>query len=109
MIRVGWLADDGDYIGGAELTQSEFRAAAPDGVEIVDCPAGGVVRGLDRYAIHNCIRYTPGDLAAIRDAPAVKYHNDVGTWLTPECRELLDRHARPVCCSPLQAGVHGIG
>jgi hypothetical protein len=28
MTRVGWLADEAGYIGGAELTTAEFRAAA---------------------------------------------------------------------------------
>ena len=37
-MRVGWIADDPGYVGGAELTQAEFRAAAPEGVEVVDCP-----------------------------------------------------------------------
>ena len=37
-MRVGWLFDQGEAIGGAELTQAEFRAAAPDGVEVIDCP-----------------------------------------------------------------------
>ena len=106
-MRIGWLADEASYVGGAELTQAEFRAAAPDTVEIIDCPPGGVVEGLDRYAVHNCVDYTVEDLAPIRDAPAVKYYNDVGTWLRPDRRELLDEHARPVCCSPLQAEYMG--
>jgi hypothetical protein len=58
MTRVGWLADAATIKGGAELTQEEFRRAAPEGVEIVDCPPGGVVPGLDVYAIHNCITYS---------------------------------------------------
>jgi hypothetical protein len=58
MTRVGWLADEAGYIGGAELTTAEFRAAAPEGVEIVDCPPGAVVKGLRRYVIQNCVLYT---------------------------------------------------
>jgi hypothetical protein len=37
-MRVGWLADVPDLPGGAEFTQAEFRAAAPEHVEIIDCP-----------------------------------------------------------------------
>jgi len=100
-MRVGWLADVASYVGGAELTQAEFRAAAPEGVEIVDCPVGGVVQGLDRYAVHNCVSYPPEDL--MLDAPAFKYHNDVGSWLTPAHWAALNKYTAPICCSPLQA------
>jgi hypothetical protein len=37
-MRVAWLADPGNAdgsIGGAEMTQQEFRDAAPEGVETV--------------------------------------------------------------------------
>jgi glycosyltransferase involved in cell wall biosynthesis len=108
VIRVGWLADAASYIGGAELTQAEFRAAAPDDVEIVDCPAGAVVHDLDRYAVHNCVNYTADDLKVIADAPAVNYYNDVGTWLRDDRRDVLRQHARPVCCSLLQAQYMGL-
>jgi hypothetical protein len=67
MTRVGWLADKAGYVGGAELTTAEFRAAAPEGVEIVDCPPGAVVKGCDRYVIQNCVLYTPKDLDRLTD------------------------------------------
>lgn len=102
-MRVGWLVDEAPYVGGAELTQTEFRAAAPDGVEIVDCPPGSVDDSCDVYAVHNCVTYTVQDLQPIRAARAIKYHNDVGSWLEPSVRESLDKHAIAVCCSPLQA------
>ena len=57
MTRVGWLADKGEVVGGAELTQAEFRAAAPAGVEIVDCPPGGTVQGIDVWVVQNCVQY----------------------------------------------------
>ena len=106
-MRVGWLRDEPDAIGGAELTQQEFRAAAPQNVEIVDCPPGDVTAGLDRYVIHNCMQYTLTDLERI-DGLAVKYHHDVGPWLHPEVREWLDKNAVSVCCSPIQAEFMGI-
>lgn len=75
-MRLGWLKDKAGYVGGAELTQAEFRAAAPDGVEIVDCPPGAVVSGLDRYVVHNCVSYSLADIEAVLAAPHVKYVND---------------------------------
>jgi glycosyltransferase involved in cell wall biosynthesis len=89
-------------LGGAELTQAEFRAAAPPGVEVVDCPPGGVVPGLDRYVIHNCVTYGEGDLERIDGEPVFKYWHDVGPHLQPEVRAWLMRQ-QAVCCSPVQA------
>lgn len=107
MTRVGWLADVSSMVGGAELTQAEFRAAAPDGVEIVDCPPGAVEPGLDRYVIHNNVTYTVEDLRNIK-APAVKYWHDVGPHLQDDVREWLATYAVPVCCSPVQADYMGL-
>jgi hypothetical protein len=107
-MRVGWLADVADLAGGAELTQAEFKAAAPEGIEVVDCPPGAVDPNLDIYVIHNCVSYTLADLKPLEGRHIVKYHHDVGPWLTPEVREWLDREALAVCCSPLQADHMGI-
>jgi|SRR6516165_9123788 hypothetical protein len=106
MTRVGWLADNPGYVGGAELTERELRAACPDGVEIVDCPPGHV-QPCDVYAIHNCVTYTVEDLKRVADPPAYKLWNDVGSWYGEDMRGWLDVHARPICISPLQAGYMG--
>ena len=58
-MRIGWLHDPVKYVGGAELSGREFRAAAPEGVEVVDCPPGGIETGLDTYVAHNVTRYAP--------------------------------------------------
>ena len=103
-MRVGWLADDAGAQGGAEFTQAEFRAAAPAGVEIVDCPAGQVVEGLDRYVIHNCVKYTLQDLRALEGKPTTKYWHDVGPWLQLGVATWLHANTTAaICCSPIQA------
>jgi glycosyltransferase involved in cell wall biosynthesis len=107
-MRIGWLVDDPIATGGAELTQAEFATAAPEGVEIVPCPAGDIDTSCDRYVIHNCVKYTLDDLHKIEGKPTVKYWHDVGPWLQPECRAWLDENARPVCCSPIQAEHMGL-
>lgn len=106
-MRVGWLADQTTDMGGAELTQAEFRAGAPDDVEIVDCAPGHVEPGLDRYVIHNCVQYSPDDTARI-DGPAVKYWHDVGPWVNNDVRAWISEHARQICCSPVQADHMGL-
>lgn len=107
-MRVGWLVDIPDLPGGAELTQDEFRAAAPDGIEIVDCPPGAVDPTCDLFVVQNCVQYTIEDLNAIGDAPTTKFWHDVGPWLQADVREWLDTHATYMCCSPIQAEHMGI-
>jgi hypothetical protein len=106
-MRVGWLHDVPPFVGGAELTERELRAAAPDGVELVDCPPGRV-EPCERYAIHNCVTYDADDIRLATGAPAFKYWNDVGSWYPEEVRELLDARATPICCSPLQQDYMGL-
>jgi hypothetical protein len=106
-MRVGWLCDQAGYVGGAELTQAEFRASAPENVEIVDCPPGNV-DVCDRYVVHNCVQYTVDDLEPVTGLPTVKFWHDVGPWVHPDVRDWLDRHASPVCCSPIQASYMGL-
>jgi glycosyltransferase involved in cell wall biosynthesis len=108
MTRCGWLVDETEYVGGAEFTQGEFRAACPKDVELVDCRPGDVVDDCDVYAIHNCVRYDLAELEPLAGRPIVKYWNDVGAWLQPGVREWLDAHARSVCCSQLQAEYMGL-
>jgi hypothetical protein len=107
MTRVGWLVDHSTEIGGAELTQAEFRAGASAGVEIVDCPPGGVDPGCDVYVIHNCVTYQPDDMAQI-DGRAIKYWHDVGPHVVPGVRQWLDKRAEYLCCSPVQAESMGL-
>ncbi len=97
-MRVGWLADDPGYLGGAELTQQEFAAAAPDEVEIVACPPGEVVAGLDRYVAHNVVHYRSAD---IPPGPIVWYHHDLSPHIDPDLRARLDAVATHIFCSPM--------
>lgn len=102
-MKVGWLADTPEAPGGAELTQHEFRSAAPEGVEIVDCPPDKVDTDCDRYVVHNCVQYHIEDFRAIEGKPVIKYWHDIGPWISPEVRWWFTDHALNVCCSPAQA------
>jgi len=108
-MRVGWLADEATLTGGAELTQAEFKVAAPDGVEIVDCPAEGVDPTCDLYVVHNCVGYERDrDFNWPGHKPVVKYWHDVGPHLQEGVKDWLNTNARPVCCSPVQADYMGL-
>jgi hypothetical protein len=108
MTRVGWLADSGGIVGGAELTTAEFRAAVPDGVEIVDCPHGAVIEGLDRYVIQNCVMYERDELECIAGEHITKFWHDVGPHVQVGVHDWLATNANPICCSPLQADFMGL-
>jgi len=102
-MKVGWLHDGGNADGtqgGAELTQAEFRKAAPDHVEIIDCPAGEVVEDLDVYVAHNVVFYEAADLAPAKGR-LVKYWHDVGPHIHPDVLAELEE-AVHICCSPIQ-------
>jgi hypothetical protein len=101
-MRIGWLADTSDMKGGAELTQEEFRAAAPPDIEIVDCPPGEIDTTCDRYVIHNCVRFLLEDFLPLEGRPTVKYWHDVGPWVQDGVRAWLDANATSIYCSPLQ-------
>lgn len=107
-MKVGWLADDPGYKGGAELTQQEFRDAAPEGVEVIDCPPGEVVPGLDRYVAHNVVQYRRPDLDRIGTAPITWFHHDLSPYVDGEVRQWLHRFASHIFCSPLQRKKYGI-
>lgn len=100
-MRVGWLVDAPEIVGGAELTQAEFRRAVPEGVEIVDCPPGGVQPGLDTYVIHNCVSYRLQDIERIGGASMVRYVHDVWPHGLPEVRRLICASGQLIFCSPL--------
>lgn len=104
-MKVGWLTDQAGYIGGAELTQQEFRDAAPEHVEIIDCPAGGVVPGLDRYVVNNVVQYRPEDLGEV--VRPIWFHHDLSPWIRPDVRKILD-DAEHIFCSPPQRDRYGI-
>jgi hypothetical protein len=105
-MRVAWLADSYPVAGGAELTQAEFRAAAPGGVEILDC-APGDLEGLARCdvaCIHNSISYPPETVEALAGKPALRYWHDLarpGTIADTPLAHWALGHARNVFTSPL--------
>lgn len=100
-MRVGWLQDAHDWQGGAELTMAEYRAAAPEGVDIVDCPPGDVQKGCDAYVVGNCVQYALADLGPVRGRPTVRYLNDIWPHGDPKVREYLLQNAKLTFCSPL--------
>lgn len=77
-MRVAWLQDDPGYLGGAELTARELRAAAPDGVEIVDQPPGAPPAEADVAVVHNCMTYRPEDKPQGRVVRFVHDHRGPG-------------------------------
>lgn len=102
-MKIGWLGDEYDWAGGAELTMAALKVAAPEGVEIVDCPPGDVKGGMDRYVAGNVVSYSITDLLALGGEPdrLVKYVNDVWPHGDPALRRWVCDGATLVFCSPL--------
>lgn len=101
-MKVGWLHDDPGYVGGAELTMAEFKAAAPDGVTIVDDgPADVVVLG-------NVTTFSPYLIPTLEGNRVVWYHNDLSPHIDPDLKGWLDRNAEHVFCSPPQRERYGL-
>lgn len=93
-MRVGWIHDDPGFVGGAELTQAEFRAAAPEGVEVVDWPAD-----VDVTVVHNCLSFADAEISG----RVVRYHHDL-------THTALDRRlqATHIFTSPLHQKHYGM-
>lgn len=102
-MRVAWLADDGDYIGGAELTQAEFREAAPDGIVIVQVPPETLelASECDAACVFNCVSYPEATLRALTGRPVVRYWNDVAPHGSEKLTRWLLANSTNVFCSPL--------
>jgi glycosyltransferase involved in cell wall biosynthesis len=103
---VGWLRDSFEPPGGAELSQAEFRAAAPADVEVVDCPPDGLERlaGCDVVCVHNSVTYPPETVEALAGKPAVRYWHDLARPGGPGDPALVRwalEHATSVFTSPL--------
>lgn len=100
-MKIGWLQDASDYMGGAELTAKEFREAAPAGVSIVDCPPGAI-KEADAYVVHNCVTYPESTIEAIAGKPVVKYQHDMWPHGSPSLRSWILDNAHMIFCSPVQ-------
>jgi glycosyltransferase involved in cell wall biosynthesis len=87
-MKVGWLHSDPGYVGGAELTMAEFRAAAP--VDVVDGTDAELV------VVGNCF----GDPPELDGQRVVQYHHDLR-------RHPVDADAH-IFCSPMQRERYGV-
>jgi glycosyltransferase involved in cell wall biosynthesis len=100
-MRVGWLADTADTVGGAELTQQAFADAAP-AIPIADChPGQPWPDEVDVWVVHNFTQYDASIIPALETAPVVKYWHDMCPHGDPVLRDWLCEHAHNVFCSPL--------
>jgi hypothetical protein len=100
-VKVGWLQDDHGYVGGAEMTAAEFRAAKPDEVEIIHCRPGEEWPECDVYVVNNAVQYTPEELEPLK-GKVVKYAHDLFLHDFNGSRAWLREHARWIFCSPAQ-------
>jgi hypothetical protein len=107
-VKVGWIAHDPGYVGGAELTQAEFRAAAP--VEVVDIPPDDLSAAEDCEAVvvHNCVTYPPETIEALQGKRVVRYWHDLSRHGSTALREWLIANATHIFTSPLHLARHDV-
>lgn len=105
-MKVAWLADTGNAdgtIGGAELTQREFRTAKPKGVKTVTVQPDRLelVRDCDAVCVFNCVGYPDATIRALSGKRVVRYFNDVAPHGSPDLTLWLLSNATAVFTSPL--------
>lgn len=99
-MKVGWLQDDPGYLGGAEMTAAEFKAAAP--VEVVDCLPGAIDYSLDTYVAQNIVTYSFEEIQALQGKRLIKYCHDVWPHGDPRIKTWWVEHGELIFCSPIQ-------
>lgn len=105
-MKVAWLADAGNAdgtIGGAELTQREFRAAKPKDVKTVTVQPDRLelIRDCAAVCVFNCVGYPAATIRALSGKRVVRYFNDVAPHGSPDLTGWLVGNAECVFTSPL--------
>lgn len=106
-MRVGWLHDNPGYLGGAELTMAEFKAAAPEGVTVVDPRVEDTVY-VETAVVGNCTSFGPDLIDKLRGKKVIRYHHDLARHENAELREWLERNATHIFTSPLHQKRYGL-
>lgn len=103
-MRIGWLEDQSEYIGGQELSMRALRDHSP--YEVLYIPPDyhhvGLDHEVDAFVVGNCVTYPAEIIKLLSTAPVVKRVAD--WWLHGDkiLREwLLQKSSRLVFCSPL--------
>ncbi len=90
MVRIGWLADHIGIIGGAEISDDAFLAAAPADVEIVFCPPNKRPSGnIDVFVVNNCVTYGEQWIEVLQEKPIVKHVHDLWPYGSPRLRRWI--------------------
>jgi glycosyltransferase involved in cell wall biosynthesis len=105
-MKIGWLADPGNAdgtLGGAELTQREFRQAKPKGVSTVTVKPDQLekLRDVDVVCVFNSVHYPEQTVSALAGKRVVRYFNDVAPHGDPRLTRWLIANADCVFTSPL--------
>lgn len=106
-MKVAWLADagnlDGTGVGGAELTQAEFRAAKPKDVRVIGVGPGTLdrIEECDVVCCFNVALYPPETKQALSGKRIVRYWSDVAPHGDHKLTRWFLANATNVFCSPL--------
>jgi hypothetical protein len=100
--KIGWLADDPGFLGGAELESQANIFAAPPGFEVIPCKTGEIPHNLDAYVVNNCTTYDFTDIPALETAPVIRVPRDMSLQDNARLRDwLLANSVVVIMSSPL--------
>jgi len=94
-MKLGWIHEQAQYLGGAEMNRKFIREAKPDWVEITnDDP--------DAWVVFNITPYKADLIDKIKDKPVIKYVPDRWPQGDPQLRSWFMRNSRlMILVSPL--------
>lgn len=92
-MKIGWLQDQSEYTGGAELSGDALFNAAPDWADVVYCPAGKrPPADIEAWVIQNCATYGARWIEPLSTGPVIKSVRDYWPYGNARLRRwILDR------------------
>jgi len=109
MVKVGWLQQQLNIQGGAEMSCGTLIQGAPEDVEVVYCPPNKrPPQDIDAYVIQNCTTYGEQWIEELVRRPVVRHIRD--PWYAGSSvlrRWLLDNATRLIFSSPVQVEAFG--
>jgi glycosyltransferase involved in cell wall biosynthesis len=102
-MKVAFLYDDPGYIGGAELTMREFKAAAPQEITLTED-----VDEAETVVLGNCVSFGPRLPEHLAGKRVIRYHNDLARYEDAYLHDWLERFAEHVFTSPFHRERYGL-
>ena len=106
-MKIGWVRDATlkERLGGAQVCEDLLRRAAPDSVELIDCPPGALQTDVDAYVALRCQLYSSEEIGQMASRPLIHYEMDYWEFESANRAALYAGANYILWCSPLHAEV----